>query len=289
MNAVFQALISGLAIGSVYALIAQGFHITQITTNKINFGQGDFLMFGGMIGLSLVGLGLPLWAVIPLTMAAMAFYGALAERIAIQSLKNSVAVATIMSTVGVAIITRNVMMLNWGRDELRFPSPFAGKVVKIGTVGIQAHEIFVFAVSLVATFLLIVFLQRSKLGKALRAVAFNPDAAALMGISPRRMSALSFAMSAALAGLGGILVGPITFVAAFKGAVFGLKSFGAALLGGLDQPGGILAGGLILGVTEMLSALIDPAWKDVSPFMLIIAVLAISPSGLFGRRLIEKV
>lgn len=289
MNALLQAIFSGLALGSVYALIAQGFYVTQITTNKINFGQGDFLMLGGFVGLTLVGLGLPLWAVIPVAMAIMGLYGMLVERLAIQTLKTGVAVAAIMSTVGVAIISRNLMMLAWGRDERRFPSPFGSQVFKLGTVGIQQHEIFVFVVCMAATAALILFLSRSKLGKALRAVAFNPDAAALMGISPRKMSALAFGLSAALAALGGILVGPITYVAPFKGAIFGLKAFCAAMIGGLDNPGGIFIGGLILGVAEMLSALIDPAWKDVSPFMLIIAILAVSPTGLFGRRLQEKV
>jgi branched-chain amino acid transport system permease protein len=300
LNAFLQALFSGLAIGGVYAMIAQGFHVTQITTNKINFGQGDFLMLGAMVALSfLTGQNIPfgitagpmpMWVVVPLAMAVMALYGVITERLAIQSLKTNVSVAAIMSTVGVAIITRNLMMLQWGRNDQRFPSPFQGKVVKIGTIGIQQHEIFVFILSLVATGLLILFLQRSKLGKAMRAVAFNHDAASLMGISPKRMSALAFALSAALACLGGILVGPITFVGAFKGSIFGIKAFGAALLGGLDQPLGILAGGLFLGVTEMVVAQqISPQWGDASPFLLIIVVLAISPAGLFGRRLIEKV
>lgn len=291
MVAIFQAIFSGLAIGGIYALIAQGYYVTQITTNKLNFGQGDFLMLGGLIGLSLmVKFHLPFYLAIPVAMIVMYAVGWLSEKIGIQTLKSGVAVAWIMSTVAIAMISRDVMMLIWGRDELRLPSPLHDRVLHIGQVGIQAHEAFVLAVSVIVTALLVLFLKRSKLGKALRAVAFNGDAASLMGISPKAMSALAFGLSAALAALGGILVGPITFVGAFKGSLLGLKAFAAAMLGGLEEPMGIFVGGILLGLTEMLAnTLISPEWKDVAPFLLIIVVLAISPTGLFARRAQEKV
>lgn len=290
MVAILQAIISGLAIGGIYALIAQGYYITQITTNKLNFGQGDFLMLGGLIGLSLVNMNLPIWVAIVGAMLALFLVGWLSERIGIQTMKTGVAVAWIMSTVAISMISRDLMMILWGRNEQRLPSPFGIEQLRMGGVGIQYHEIFVLAVSIVTTLLLILFLKRSKLGKALRAVAFNPDAASLMGISPKFMSGFAFALSAALAALGGMLVGPITFVGAFKGGLLGLKAFAAAMLGGLEEPMGIFWGGLLLGLAEMLAnTLIGPEWKDIAPFLLIIVVLAISPTGLFASRAQEKV
>jgi branched-chain amino acid transport system permease protein len=181
------------------------------------------------------------------------------------------------------------MALVWGPDQIKFPSPFGDRLVHLGRVAVQQEEVFVFGATLVATALLVLFLKRSRLGKALRAVAYNPDAAALMGISPQRMSALSFGISAALAALGGALAGPITFLGAYSGGLFGLKAFAAAMLGGLEEPVGILAGGLVLGVLEMLTAVWNPAFKDVTPFAAIILILAVSPTGLFARRAQEKV
>jgi branched-chain amino acid transport system permease protein len=289
LAAILQAIVSGLALGGIYALIAQGYYVTQITTNKLNFAQGDLLMLGGMVTLSLLGAGLPLWLAVPAAMAVLGLVGLLTERLAIRTLKTTVAVAWIMSTVGVALIARNFMALVWGPDQIKFPSPFGDRVLRLGGVAVQQEQVFVFVATLAATGLLVLFLKRSMLGKALRAVAFHPDAAALMGISPRRMSALSFGISAALAALAGALAGPITFLGAYTGSLFGLKAFAAAMVGGLEEPVGILLGGLFLGVVETLTAVWHPAVKDVTPFLAIILILALSPTGLFARHAQEKV
>ncbi len=283
-----QAIVSGLVLGAIYALIAQGYYVTYITTNTMNFGQGDFLMLGALLALTLIVSGIPFLPALIITVLALAVMGVLLERVAIRPLRHFFSIGWILSTVAVSIIVRNAAMLIWGRNVLAFPSPFGEQVLRFGPVGILPHEIFVGAVSLAAMAMLFFFLKRSVLGKALMAVAYNRDAASLMGINPVMMAALAYLISAALAGLGGIMIGPITFTAAFMGAGLGLKAFAAAIIGGLENPYGILIGGLILWVVEQVFALWNSATKDLAGFVLILIVLIISPTGLFGKRLREK-
>lgn len=284
-----QAVISGLVLGSIYALIAQGYYITYITTNTLNFGQGEFLMFGAMFGLALVGSGLSFWVAVPVVMALVAAMGLGLELVAIRPLRHFASISWVLSTVAVSIILKNTAMLVWGRNVMLFQSPFGDQVLRLGeSVGIYPHEVFVIAISAAVMGLLFLFLRRSILGKALMAVAYNRDAAALMGINPRSMAMFAYALSSALAGLGGLLVGPITFTSFHMGAVLGLKAFAAAIVGGLENPVGILVGGLLIGLVEQVVALNYSGWKDASAFVLILAVLAIAPQGLLGKRLREK-
>jgi len=289
MEQFLQAVISGLVLGSIYALIAQGYYVTYITTNTLNFGQGDFLMLGAMVGLTLVMAGLPWWAALLAGVAAAALAGAVLERMAIRPLRHLLSVGWILSTVAVSMIVRNVALLRWGRNPMAFPSPFGSGVIRLTErVGVLPHEVFVAAASLVTMALLFLFLRRTLLGKALAAVAWNRDAASLMGINPVRMSVFAFVLSSALAGLGGVLVGPITQTSFTMGLTLGLRAFAAAIVGGLEHPGGILVGGLLIGVAEQVTAVIQPDLKDMTPFLLILLLLVVSPSGIFGRRLKEK-
>lgn len=284
-----QAILSGLAIGSIYALIAQGYYVTHVTTNTLNMGQGDFLMLGALLGVTLYTSGVPLVGVIALVLIFMAVVGIGLEQIAIRPLKTAMSIGWIMSTVAVSLMIRNGAALIWGRNIRQFPAPFGQKIIRFLGAGIQPQEIFVFVVAIAAMLLLVLFLKKSMLGKALMAVAFSPDAAALMGINVRRMYWLSYAISTALAGLGGVLVAPITNTGAYMGGMLGLKAFAAAILGGLGEPFGILLGGLVLGVTEMLVANINSALKDSSAFILILAILAIRPTGLLSKVISQKV
>ncbi|MCF6092578.1 branched-chain amino acid ABC transporter permease [Microaerobacter geothermalis] len=291
-----QAIVSGLILGSIYAIIAQGYYITYITTNTLNFGQGDFLMLGALLGLTSIGMlaaaGVPVYLSLILAIAIViiikSVLGILLEQVAIKPLRHFFSIGWILSTVAVSIIIRNIAMLIWGRNVIPFPSPLGEKVIRIGTIGIAPHEIFAAISAVVIMALLFFFLKKSLLGKALSAVAFNKDAASLMGINPRFMALFSFALSSALAGIGGILVGPITNTAFYMGAGLGLKAFAVAIIGGLESPGGILVGGLLLGVLEQLVALWDSSFKDASAYVLILIVLAVMPQGLFGARRKEK-
>ncbi|UFJ42199.1 branched-chain amino acid ABC transporter permease [Brevibacillus humidisoli] len=291
-----QAVVSGLILGSIYAIIAQGYYITYITTRTLNFGQGDFLMVGALLGLTSLGAmttsGMNVYLAILLTIivvaAAMGVLGWGLERTAIRPLQHFLSIGWILSTVAVSIMLRNIAMLIWGRNVIPFPSPFGSDVYRIGGVGITQHELFVAVCAILIMVCLFFFLNKSLLGKALAAVAFNSEAASLMGINPRLMAVLAFALSSALAGIGGILVGPITNTAFFMGATLGLKAFAAAIIGGLENPVGILIGGLLLGVIEQVFSLFNSAYKDASAFVLILIVLIFMPQGLLGKKVKEK-
>jgi branched-chain amino acid transport system permease protein len=297
---VLQAIVSGLVMGSIYALIAQGYYITSITTGRINFGQGDFLMMGSMAGLFFLtgklpglrvatGLQLPYWAAILLALVVVGFLGLVLERVAVRPLRKYLAVGAIMGTIAVAIMLRNIAILLYGRDVLPVPSPFGSRYLHFAGIGITAHEIFVIIVSLLAMSLVYLFLKRTILGKAFMAVAHNQDAAALMGIDVDRMTSLAFILASVLAGLGGMLVAPITFASAYLGAILGLKAFAAAIVGGLEDPLGILVGGMLLGIAEQVFGRWNSAAQDGAAFVLILLILAFRPTGLFGRALKEKV
>lgn len=283
-----QAILSGLVLGSIYALIAQGYYVTYITTNTMNFGQGDYLMLGAMVGLTLTAAGAPLWVTIVAVLVVLGLAGIAMEYLAIRPLRHFHSIGWILSTVAIAIIVRNIAMLVWGRNVLPFPSPFGSTVLRFGPLSITAAELFMVTVSALVMGALFIFLRRSLFGKALQAVAFNRDAASLMGINPRMMAVISYTLSGALAGLGGVLVAPITNAAFFMGAALGLKAFTAAIIGGLDNPIGILVGGLSIGAAEAIVARFASQWKDAAAFVLILIVLVATPQGLFGKRVREK-
>lgn len=312
-----QVLISGLAIGAVYALVAQGYYITYSTTTTMNFAQGDLLMTGAMVGLTAfagatlfpayAGLGLTteiagtysaldasqrllaFLLALPLLVVVMAALGALVYWLGIRPLREFTAIGWIMSTVGISAILRNVALLVWGKSGLTFPAPAGGDVVRFSeTTGVYRQEIANLVVALVTVSLLLIFLKRSTLGKAMAAVAFNRDAAALMGINVPRMVVFAYVLSALLAGLGGVLVAPVIGTYAEMGVTIGLKSFAAAIVGGLVNPVGILAGGLLIGIVEQIANSIDPNLRDGSVFILVILLLIFRPQGLFGRALIRK-
>jgi branched-chain amino acid transport system permease protein len=289
MEQFVQAVLSGLVLGSIYALIAQGYYVTFITTNTMNFGQGDFLMLGAMVGLGLILAGLPWWVALAAAVLIVAAAGIALERVAIRPLRHFHSIGWILSTVAVSMIVRNFALLRWGRNPMHFPSPFGDNVIRLSDrIGVLPHEIFVVGASLATMGLLFIFLKRTILGKALAAVAWNRDAASLMGINPRLMAIFAYMLASMLAGLGGVLVGPIAHTSFTMGLGLGLRAFAAAIVGGLENPAGILVGGLLIGVVEQVTAGIRSEWKDVTPFLLILLVLAFSPSGIFGRRLREK-
>lgn len=284
-----QAVISGLVLGSIYALIAQGYYVTYITTNTMNFGQGDFLMLGAMIGLGAMTAGLPWWVGLLLAVVLVALAGVALEYLAIRPLRHFLSIGWILSTVAISMIVRNLALLRWGRNPMNFPSPFGSVSIRLtDRVGVLPHELFVVVAALVTIAALFFFLRRTILGKALAAVAWNRDAASLMGINPRFMAVFAFMLASLLAGLGGVLVGPITQTSFTMGLGLGLRAFAAAIVGGLENPAGILVGGLLIGVLEQMTASVQSDWKDITPFLLILLVLAISPSGIFGRRVKEK-
>lgn len=289
-----QALVSGVALGSVYALIAQGYYVTFTTTETVNFAQGEFLMVGALTSFSLMVLmGAPFIAALAAVIALMAVMGIVVERVAIRPLRALTSVGWILSTVGVSVILRQWAEIYWGREQKRVPS-ILGDVplrfdVGLGTVGIYPQELFIIVASLLTMAALFLFLKRSTFGKALQAVAFNASAAGLMGINVRRMIVVAYIISSILAGIAGMLISPIIFAHAEMGAILGLKAFAAAIIGGIENPVGILVVGLALGVTEFIVAGYNASFRDAATFFLLIIILGLRPQGLFQRVTAEKV
>ena len=287
----WQAIVSGLSIGSIYALIAQGYYITYITTGALNFGQGEFLMIGALLGLtSYVTLGLPYAAAIVIAVAVTALMGAGLERVAIRPvMRHALSLSWVLSTVAISIILKNAAVQIWGPEQIKFPSPFGSQVIRIGQAGIFPQELFVIVAAIGTVFAIQIFLKRAVLGKALMAVAYNRNAAAAMGINVKRMIVLAFVLSSAVAGLGGVLVAPITFAWAYMGTVPGIKAFAAAIFGGLEHPIGILIGGLTIGLLEQVFGIINSNIKEGITFLTVLLFLAVRPTGLMGRKDITKV
>ncbi len=288
---IWQAVISGLSIGSIYALIAQGYYVTFITTATLNFGQGEFLMIGAMVGLTAyVTLGLPFPIALLIALAVTALMGIALERIAIRPvIRHVLSHSWVLSTLAISIILKNGAVHVWGPEQIKFPSPFGDSVLQIGPAGIFPQELFIIVAALGTVFAVQIFLRRSVLGKALMAVAHNRNAAAVMGIDVKKMVILAFALSSALAGLGGVLIAPVTFAWAYMGTVPGIKAFAAAIFGGLENPVGILIGGIVIGLGEQLFGTINSNLKEGITFLFILIMLAFRPTGLMGRRTIEKV
>jgi branched-chain amino acid transport system permease protein len=226
---------------------------------------------------------------VPLMLAVMALLGAGVYWLGIRPLREFSAIGWIMSTVGISAILRNLALLIWGKSGLRFPSPVGDEVVRLGAnAGVFRQEIVSFFVALLVVGLLLVFLSRSTVGKAMSAVAFNRDAAALMGINVRQMVVFAYMLAALCAGVAGVLVAPVFGTYVEMGVALGLKAFAAAIVGGLVNPLGILAGGLLIGVVEQVANGINPDLRDGTVFVMVILLLAFRPQGLFGRALIRK-
>ena len=285
-----QAIVSGVALGSVYALIAQGYYVTFTTTETVNFAQGEFLMVGALTSYTLLVLsGVSFVAALLVVVVLMAVMGVVVERVAIRPLRQMLSVGWILSTVGVSVILRQFAEIYWGREQKRVPSIFGDTPIFVGGTGIFPQEIFVILASLLTMAALLVFLKRSTFGKALQAVAFNPAAAGLMGINVRQMVVVAYIISSILAGIAGMLVAPIIFAHAEMGALLGLKAFAAAIIGGIENPIGILVVGLGLGIAEFIAAGINASFRDAATFLILILLLAWRPQGLFRRVTAEKV
>lgn len=287
----WQALVSGLSVGSVYALIAQGYYVTFITTGTLNFGQGEFLMMGALFGLTCyVTLGLPYGLAAAGAVVLVGLMGVGLERVAIRPvLRHALSLSWVLSTVAVSIILKNAAVNLWGPEQIKFPSPFGDAVLRIGPAGIFPQELVIIVAATGTVLLVQVFLKRAVLGKALTAVAHNRNAAAVMGINVQRMIVLAFVISSGLAGLGGILIAPITFAWAYMGTVPGIKAFAAAIFGGLENPIGILIGGLVIGLLEQFFGIVNSNLKEGITFLVILVILALRPTGLMGKKDIEKV
>jgi branched-chain amino acid transport system permease protein len=299
MQVLAQLLVSGIAVGMIYGVIAFGYQLTFATSKTLNFGQGEALMLGALVGLTtinfLIGQQIGSFAayllMLPVVLAFGLMQGAVVEFLGVrQAIRTKSEAGWIMATIALGIIFKNLAENIWGRDALRFPSPLPEAALSFSGIRIQPMEI---AIVLGAVGLMIaveVFNRRSIYGKAVVATANDRDAAGLMGINTRLVITFSYALSSMAAAFAGVLVAPITLTGATMGAVLGLKAFAVAIIGGLSSGVGVVVGGVILGVTENLTGYyISTGYKDVPGLVLLLLVLTFKPSGLFGSAAIKKV
>jgi len=303
MDILIQVLFGGLSNAAVYALIAFGYSLTYITTETLNFAQGEFVMLGSILGIYMVmawqndgalsgspRLLWPLWVAYILAVLIMAGAGVLLERYVMRPFSTGLSISWIMSTVALAIILRNLVEVLLGADRMPL-QPAIKDSVRIGDVPVDYQKIVNIVITLVVIGVLQLFFTRTLLGKSVKAVAFNPTAASLMGINVNFVKLLAFALCGGLAALGGLLLTPVIGgMGADTGTGFGIAAFAVAIIGGLDNLAGIAIAALIYGLTEQLiQNYISIDFYRALTFLLLIVVLAVKPTGLFGKQLVQKV
>ena len=287
-----QLLLAGVAQGCVYALVALGFVLIYKATETVNFAQGDLMMLGGFFALTAsVIMGWPYWATILFAVAMMAAVGMLIERIVLRPVLGQPAFTVVMITIGVGYVLRGLvtMIPGWGTETYTFPTPFADGTFRIGEVIIAVQQVAVIVMTAALVSVLYVFFRFSKLGVAMQATSQNQLAAAYMGIPVRRVNMMIWGLSAGVAAFAGILLAPVTFVHSNMGFI-GLKAFPAAVVGGFGSVPGAIVGGLIIGLVEAFAGRYMPeGFKDVAAYVVVLAVLMIKPSGIFGETARKKV
>lgn len=291
LSSLLQYLVSGLTVGATYGLTGLGFTIIFNTTGIINFVQGEFVMLGGMLSVYFNAvLGLPLLLAILLAIVVTTIVGACMERFTIRPVKKGGVIQLVIITIGLSIVIRGVAMLLWGKDTFALP-PFTGMdpLPLLGAT-VLPQSLWILGIALLLLVALKLIFSRTLFGKAMLACSHNAKAAYLVGVGVPRMVLYSFMISAAVGAIGGAILAPITLTSYDTGILLGLKGFSACILGGLGNPFGAAAGGLILGVLESFGAgFISSAYKDAFAFIILLLLLFVKPSGLFGRASAERV
>jgi branched-chain amino acid transport system permease protein len=285
-----QFLFSGVTVGATYALAALGFTLIYNASNVINFAQGEFIMLGGMLAVLFTQAGLPLPVALMLAIIVPAIVGVLIEKLAIEPVKGAETVTLIIITIGASLVIRGLVAVFLGKNTHSLP-PFSGDApIEILGATLLPQSLWVLGVTALVVVVLWYYFNRTLQGKAMLATSYNRLAAELVGINTSWVLFMSFAMSAALGALGGILLTPITLTSYDVGIMLGLKGFVAAVLGGLGNGLGAVVGGLLVGILEAMGAgYISSAYKDAIPFVLILFILFFMPRGLFGGKSTDRV
>lgn len=285
-----QFLISGLTVGAVYALVALGFTLVYNASDVVNFAQGEFVMLGGMVTVFATAAGVPLPLAAVLAVCVSVIVGLLLYWLAIEPARDASPVTLIIITIGASILLRGAAQILFDKQFHKLPSISGDTPVHLLGATVQPQSFWVLGGTAVIVILLYVFLERTVLGKAVLATAANRLAARLVGINTATVMALAFGGSAAIGAVAGILITPITLTSYDVGTLLALKGFAAAMLGGMGNPLGAVAGGLLLGLLEAFGVgYISSTYKDAFAFIVILLVLFAMPQGLFGRRTVERV
>lgn len=279
-----QYTVSGLTIGVIYALVAIGYNIIYNVTEILNFAQGEFVMIGGLSAVFFAGtLGFPLYLAFPAAVVAAGCIGYAMERLVIRPARHADVLSLIIITIAVSIILRGSAMLGWGKDPYSLPAFSPGGPIMIWGAAIQPQALWILGISGLIVLALTLFFRRSFYGKAMLACADNPSAARMVGIPVRQMVLLSFVLSAAIGAAAGVSITPVSLMEYDRGAMLGLKGFGAAALGGLGNFPGALLAGAILGLAESFCAgYLSSGYKDAVALVILLLALFFKPEGLFG-------
>ena len=292
LSQILQLLVAGVAQGCVYALVALGFVLIYKANETVNFAQDDLMMLGAFFALTAsTTIGLPYWATILFAVAVMAPVGMVIERLVLRPVLGHPAFTVVMITIGVGYVVRGVvtMVPGWGTETYQIPTPFVDDVWKVGGVILPVQQLGVIAMTAALCAVLYVFFRFATLGIAMQATSQNQLAAYYMGIPVRRVNMMIWGISAGVAAFAGILLAPATFVHSNMGFI-GLKAFPAAVVGGFGSVPGSIAGGLIIGVVEAFAGYYLPeGFKDVAAYVVVLVVLLLWPSGIFGETARKKV
>ena len=287
-----QIVISGIAQGCIYGLIALGLVLIYKTTETVSFAHGELMMLGAFAGYAgMTLMGLPFWLAALLTVVAMGLFGIALERIVIRPILGQPAFTLVMLTIGIGYVARGLvtMIPEIGTETHTLPVPYKDQVWHLGGLVLNVEQMVVIAATAVLSAVLYAMFRYSRVGIAMQASSQNQLAAYYMGIPVRRLNGLVWGLAAAVAAIAGLLLAPITFVYANMGFI-GLKAMPAAVVGGFGSLPGAIVGGLVIGVVESLSGFYLPeGFKDIAPFVVVLIMLVVKPNGLFGEKLRKKV
>jgi len=285
-------LISGLSLGSIYALIALGYTMVYGIAKMLNFAHGDIIMVGAFAVIVFINnLGFPMWAGVVLSVVVCVACGVLVERIAYKPLRSSPPLSVLITAIGVSYFLQSLAQLVFGTNQKSFPKFIQMEALQLGQLTIKGESIITLLITFVIMTALTLFINKTKMGKAMRAVSEDRDAATLMGISVNRTITLTFAIGSALASVAGSFYGlTYGFIGPYTGSMPGIKAFVAAVFGGIGSIPGAMLGGILLGIIEnMAKAYISTELSDAIVFGVLILVLVIKPTGLLGKKTNEKV
>jgi branched-chain amino acid transport system permease protein len=289
---VLQLLISGIAQGCIYGLIALGFVLIYKATETVSFAQGELMMLGAFCALALLTVfGFSFWITVPATIAAMGLFGLLVERLVIRPILGQPAFSIVMLTIGIGYVARGAitMIPDMGTDTRVLPVPYNDAFTKVGALVVDIEQMVVIGATGSLCAMLFALFRCTRIGIAMQASSQNQLAAYYMGIPVQRLNGLAWALASGVAAIAGILLAPITFVHANMGFI-GLKAFPAAVVGGFGSLPGAIVGGLVIGIVESMSGFFLPeGFKDIAAYVVVLAMLTVRPNGLFGESLRKKV
>ncbi|WP_273477912.1 branched-chain amino acid ABC transporter permease [Ignavigranum ruoffiae] len=292
MQLFIQQIINGIAVGSIYALIALGYTMVYGTIRLINFAHGEVFMLGAFLGAYfMIQLGLNLWVSLLAVMFVCACIGMSIERIAYKPLRHSSRIAALITAIGVSYLLQNLMIYFFSPEVKAFPAPIKVTVYKIFGLILTSKQVLVFILTIALMLALYLIVHKTKMGLAMRALAVDEEAARLMGIDVDRVISFTFALGSALAGAAGVLFALYyNSLSPLMGTAPGLKAFIASVVGGIGSVNGAMVGGYVIGILETIMVYFGmSAYKDALVYLLLILILLLLPAGLFVKQLKEKV